>query len=87
MTKTINELQEDKNLLLQAISILDTITEEETGKERTMEDFGFYESWATTDLKKELMAKIGEIEVQLEYLSDETPPEPENEVGAGDEED
>ena len=68
--KTINELQEDKNLLLQAISILDTITEEETGKQRTDDEFGFYESWATTDIKKELTSKIGEIEVQLEYMNE-----------------
>ena len=50
--KTINELQEDKNLLLQAISILDPITEEETGKTRTDTDFNYYESWATSDIKK-----------------------------------
>lgn len=68
--KTIEELKEDKSLLLQAISILDTITEEETGKQRTDDEFGFYESWATSDMKKELTSKIGEIEVQLEYLNE-----------------
>ena len=66
--KTVEELQDDKSLLLQAISILDTITEEETGKQRTDDEFGFYESWATSDIKKELTSKIGEIEVQLEYM-------------------
>ena len=71
-TKTIEELKEDKELLLQAIDILDTITEEENDIKRTEEDFTFYETWATTDIKKELTSKIGEIDVQIEYADDDT---------------
>lgn len=60
-------LAEQKKLLMNAIDILDTITEEENGINRTNDDFKYYETWATTDLKKELTSKIGEIEVQLAY--------------------
>lgn len=60
-------LTEQKKLLMNAIDILDTITEEENGINRTDDDFTYYETWATTDLKKELTSKIGEIEVQLTY--------------------
>lgn len=65
MQKTIEELQQDKELLLSAISILDTITEEENNIKRTDEEFQYYETWATSDIKKELTSKIGEIDVQL----------------------
>lgn len=65
MQKTIEELQQDKELLLQAINILDTITEEENNIKRTDEEFQYYETWATSDIKKELTSKIGEIDVQL----------------------
>lgn len=71
MTKTITELEKDKELLLTAIDILDTITEEENQVNRTDEDFQYYETWATSDIKKELTSKIGEIDVQLEYTEDE----------------
>ena len=67
MQKTIEELQQDKELLLQAINILDTITEEEKNVNRIDEDFEYYETYATTDIKKELTSKIGEIDVQLQY--------------------
>ena len=72
MTKTITELQQDKKLLLDAIDILDKITEEENDVKRTDTDFQYYESWATSDIKKELTSKIGEIDVQLEYNEDNT---------------
>ncbi len=65
MQKTIEELQQDKELLLNAINILDTITEEENNIKRTDEEFQYYETWATSDIKKELTSKIGEIDVQL----------------------
>lgn len=70
--KTINELEDEKQLYIEAISILDTITEEETGKDRTDEEFQYYESWATSDMKKELTSKIGEIEVQILNNEDNT---------------
>lgn len=69
--KTITELEEDKKTLLEAINILDEITEQETGKKRTDEDFTYYESWATSEIKQELNAKIGEIIVQIGYTDNE----------------
>lgn len=70
--KTITELKEDKQLLLDAINILDTITEEENENiTRTDDDFELYESWAITDAKKEIMSKIGLIEVQLTQQEEE----------------
>ena len=68
MTKTITELEEDKKLLLQVIDLLDTITEQENDIERTDDDFKYYETWATSDIKKELTSNIGSIDVQIEYL-------------------
>ncbi len=72
--KTVEQLKEDKQLLLEAINILDTITEEENNHEvkRTDDDFQLYETWAVTDVKQEINSKIGEIEVQLEYNAQET---------------
>lgn len=70
--KTITELKEDKQLLLDAINILDTITEEENEDiTRTDDDFTLYESWAITDAKNEIMSKIGMIEVQLTQQEEE----------------
>lgn len=63
---TDNTLEENKQLLLDAIDILDTITEEENDIKRTDNDFKYYESWATSDIKKELTSKLGEIIVQQE---------------------
>lgn len=67
--KTINELKEDQALLIEAVNILDTITEEENDNtiNRVDEDFTLYESWAVTDVKNELQAKIGELQVLIEY--------------------
>lgn len=59
-------LQDSKTLLLQAINILDTITENTTGKNRTDPDFKDYETWATNDMKKELTSMLGEIEVEIQ---------------------
>lgn len=67
-----NTLEETKQLLLDAIDILDTITEEENDIKRTDEDFKYYETWATSDIKKELTSKLGEIIVQQEYIEDGT---------------
>lgn len=73
MTKTIEELTENKQLLLNAIDILDTITEEENeGIKRTDEDFKCFETWSTTDVKNELQSKIGEIDVLIENLNKTT---------------
>lgn len=72
MTKTIEEYKQEKELLINAIDILDTITEEENGEiNRTDDDFTYYETWATSDIKKELNSKIGEIEVQIKYLEED----------------
>ncbi len=68
--KTVEELENEKKLYLDAIDILDTITEEENSIERTDDQFQYYESWATSDIKKELSAKIGEIDVQLGYIDE-----------------
>ena len=80
--KTVEQLKEDKQLLLEAINILDTITEEENNHEvkRTDDDFQLYETWAVTDVKQEINSKIGEIEVQLEYNTQETTIPPETSV-------
>lgn len=78
MTKTIEELNQDKTLFLQAIDILDTITEEENNITRTQEDFQYYETWATSDIKKELTSKIGEIDVQIENINKTTQEETNN---------
>ena len=68
-TKTINELEQEQELLLTAINILDTITEQENpDTNRTDDEFQYYETWATTDIKKELQAKIGEIVVTIQNL-------------------
>lgn len=68
MTKTVEELEKDKELLLTAIDILDTITEKEnTDIKRTDDDFEYYETWSTKDIKHELTSKIGEIDVMLKY--------------------
>lgn len=68
-TKTINELEQEQELLLTAINILDTITEQENpNTNRTDDEFQYYETWATTDIKKELQAKIGEIVVTIQNL-------------------
>lgn len=72
MTKTINELTEEQKLLLEAINILDTITEQENpNTNRNDDDFTYYETWATNDIKKELQAKIGEIVVNIQNLEAE----------------
>ncbi|WP_323736256.1 hypothetical protein PXD04_10295 [Methanosphaera sp. ISO3-F5] len=63
-------LQEDKTLLLNAINILDTITENNTGKNRTDTDFKDYETWATRDIKRELTSMLGEIEVEIQREAD-----------------
>ncbi len=69
MTKTINELEQEQELLLEAINILDTITEQENpDTNRNDDDFIYYETWATSDIKKELQAKIGEIVVTIQNL-------------------
>ena len=71
MTKTINELEQEQELLLEAINILDTITEQENpDTNRTDDEFQYYETWATTDIKKELQAKIGEIVVTIQNLEE-----------------
>ena len=64
-------LTEQKQLFMDAINILDTITEEENNIKRTDDDFKYYETWATSDIKKELTSKIGEIDVILTYDTDE----------------
>jgi len=80
--KTVEQLKEDKQLLLEAINILDTITEEENNHEvkRTDDNFQLYETWAVTDVKQEINSKIGEIEVQLGYNAQETTIPPETQV-------
>ena len=65
--KTITELRQDQELLIEAVNILDKITCEENNITRADADFTLYESWAVTDVKNELQAKIGELQVLIEY--------------------
>ena len=65
--KTIEELRADQELLITAVNILDKITMEENDISREDADFTAYESWAVTDVKNELQAKIGELQVLIEY--------------------
>ena len=63
--KTIEELRADQELLITAVNILDKITMEENDISREDADFTAYESWAVTDVKNELQAKIGELQVLI----------------------
>ena len=65
--KTITELRQDQELLIEAVNILDRITCEENNITRVDADFALYESWAVADVKNELQAKIGELQVLIEY--------------------
>ena len=65
--KTITELRQDQELLIEAVNILDRITCEENDISREDADFTLYESWAVADVKNELQAKIGELQVLIEY--------------------
>ena len=70
--KTITELKADQELLITAVNILDKITMEENDISREDADFTAYESWAVTDVKNELQAKIGELQVLIEYQQGNT---------------